>query len=75
MIDWRYLHDKEKEVLKHESGWLGRQKLKMTVDLTSGLNLYPDLRIVNNDAPFYQKSMEIMKGVIDKWKYWVRTSC
>lgn len=66
VIDWRYLHDKEKEVLKHESGWLGRQKLKMTVDLTSGLNLYPDLRIVNNDAPFYQKSMEIMKGVIDK---------
>lgn len=52
--------------MKQEAGWLGRQKLKMTVDLTSGLNLYPDLRIVNNDPPFYQKSMEAMKGVIDK---------
>ena len=52
--------------MKHESGWLGRQKLKITVDLTSGLNLYPDLRIVNNDPPFYQKSMDIMKRVIDK---------
>lgn len=66
VIDWRYLHNKEKEVLKHEAGWLGRQKLKLTVDLTSGLNLYPDLRIVNNDLAFYQKSMDIMKGVIDK---------
>ncbi len=36
------------------------------MDLTSGLNLYPDLRIVNNDPPFYQKSMDIMKRVIDK---------
>ena len=66
VIDWRYLHNREKETLKQEAGWLGRQKLKMTVDLTSGLNLYPDLRIVNNDPPFYQKSMEAMKGVIDK---------
>lgn len=66
VIDWRYLQNKEKEVLKHESGWLGRQKLKITVDLTSGLNLYPDLRIVNNDTTFYQKSINIMKGVIDK---------
>lgn len=40
VIDWRYLNNKEKETLKHESGWLGRQKLKITVDLTSGLNLY-----------------------------------
>jgi hypothetical protein len=66
VIDWRYLHTKEKEALKNESGWLKRQKLKMTIDLTSGLNLYPDLRIVNNDLPFYQKSMDIMKSVIDK---------
>ena len=66
VIDWRYLYAKEKEILRQEAGWLGRQKLKMTVDLTSGLNLYPDLRIVNNDPPVYQKSMDIMRGVIDK---------
>ena len=40
--------------------------MKIKVDLTSGLNLYPDLRIVNNDLPFDQKSMDIMKRVIDK---------
>lgn len=66
VIDWRYLQEKEKEALKQESGWIERQKLKLTVDLTSGLNLYPDLRIVNNDSVFYQKSMDIMKNIIDK---------
>lgn len=66
VIDWRYLHNREKEVLKREAAWWGRQKLKIAVDLTSGLNLYPDLRIVDNDPPLYRKSMEIMKGIIDK---------
>lgn len=66
VLDWRYLHDKEKEALRTESGWINRQKLNVSVDLTSGLNLYPDLRIVNNDPPVYQKSMAVMKGVIDK---------
>lgn len=66
VLDWRYLHNKEKEALKAEAGWLGRQKLNISVDLTSGLNLYPDLRIVNNDSLIYQKSMAVMKSVIDK---------
>lgn len=66
VIDWRYLEDRDEAVLKNESGWLSRQKLKISVDLTSGLNLYPDLRIVNNDPPVYKKSMERMKRVIDK---------
>lgn len=66
VIDWRYIEDKDRESLSAESGWLKRQKLKMTVDLTSGLNLYPDLRIVNNHPEFYQKSMNRMKQIIDK---------
>lgn len=66
VIDWRYLEDREEATLKQEAGWLGRQKLKISVDLTSGLNLYPDLRIVENDPPVYKKSMERMKQVIDK---------
>lgn len=66
VIDWRYLEEKEKNVLAEESGWLKRQKLKISVDLTSGLNLYPDLRIVNNDKVYYEKSMNRIKQIIDK---------
>lgn len=65
-IDWRYLHNRDKAALEEEAGWLNRQKLQVTVDLTSGLNLYPDLRIVNNDSVYYHKSMQTMKGIMDK---------
>lgn len=66
VVDWRYLEDRDETVIADESGWLSRQKLKISVDLTSGINLFPDLRIVNNDEPSYQKSMKRMKRVIDK---------
>lgn len=66
VLDWRYLENKENEALTVEAGWLRRQKLNLSVDLSSGLNLYPDLRIVNNDPPVYEKSMAMMKKVLDK---------
>lgn len=66
VIDWRYIEDKEEATLRNEAGWLGRQKLNITVDLTSGLNLYPDLRIVDNDEHYYEKSMARIKKIIDK---------
>jgi hypothetical protein len=66
VIDWRYLNIREKKIIEEEAGWLNRQKLKITVDLTSGLNLYADLRIVNNDSTQYAKSIQIIKEVIDK---------
>ena len=66
MLDWKYLDEKNEGTLAAEAGWLGRQKLNITVDLSSGLNLFPDLRLVNNDTQPYQKSVERIKMVIDK---------
>lgn len=66
MIDWRYLHNREKTILQQEAGWISRQKLGITVDLSSGINLYADLRIVNNDSVVYEKSMQTIKEIIDK---------
>ena len=66
VVDWKYLDEKNDEALATEAGWLGRQKLNITVDLSSGLNLFPDLRLVNNDIKPYQMSMVRIKKVIDK---------
>ena len=68
LVDWRYLHKREKQVLKEEAGWISLQKLKIAVDLSSGLNLYPDLRLVNNDSVRYNESMAVIKSIIDKMK-------
>lgn len=66
IIDWKYLLEKEKSTLANESGWIKRQGLKLIVDFSSGINLFPDLRLVNNDSIEYNRSMEAIKSVIDK---------
>jgi len=65
-VDWRYLHERESAALTAESGWLSRQGVRVFVDLTSGIDLYPDLRLVNNVAEDYSASMAAIDDVIDK---------
>ena len=40
--------------------------MKIIVDLSSGINLFPDLRIVNNNSAEYGKSMNLIGSVIEK---------
>jgi hypothetical protein len=66
IIDWKYLYGKENAIISKESGWIKRQGLKLIVDFSSGINLFPDLRLVNNDSLEFLKSMKAIKSVIDK---------
>lgn len=66
VVDWRYLHEKEKSILQQESGWIQRQGLRIFVDLTSGINLYPDLRLLNNSEENYNNSMDIISSLLEK---------
>lgn len=65
-IDWRYLQIRTPEEIKKNAGWLKRHKVRIIVDLTSGLNVYPDLRLVNNNKVEYEKSMKTIMELIDK---------
>ena len=65
-VDWKYLAHLEKSTLKQEAGWLGLQKVRVMVDLTSGINLFPDLRIVNNIEPEYKQSVASILDVVEK---------
>jgi hypothetical protein len=66
VVDWRYLHDRERETLRRESRWIRRQGLQVMVDLTSGLNLYPDLRLIDNVQSDYTASMAVIEDVMVK---------
>lgn len=66
IIDWKYLNEKDKSILAGEAGWIKRQGLKLIVDFSSGINLFPDLRLVNNDSLEYMRSIQTIKSVIDK---------
>ncbi len=66
VIDWKYLSRREKKDLAREAGWIGRQKLRVLVDLTSGIDLYPDLRLVDNIPADYAASMAAIEDVMAK---------
>lgn len=68
VLDWKYLNTKESVILKQESGWISRQKLKIIVDLTSGVDFYPELRLIDNLHEDYENSMIKIKDVITKMK-------
>jgi hypothetical protein len=68
VIDWKYLAEREADELRNQSGWIKNQGLKVFVDLTSGINLFPDLRIVNNDSVEYGKSMRAIGSLLEKMK-------
>jgi len=66
VVDWRYLHERESSVLAREGNWIRRQGLQVFVDLTSGLNLFPDLRLTDNLDREYSASMAAIMNVLNK---------
>ncbi|MFH1744308.1 MAG: hypothetical protein ABIH23_35345, partial [bacterium] len=66
VVDWRYLRNRERKTLLHEAGWIGRQGLRVFIDLSSGINLYPDLRLLDNIESDYTESMAVINDVIEK---------
>ena len=66
MVDWSYLRARDVRELAAERKWLDRQGLKLVVDLSSGLNLYPDLRLVENDPPETERSQAALKDLLAK---------
>ena len=65
-LDWRYINARCEDELTAEAGWLGRRGVRIAVDFSSGINLFPDLRLLNNDQEEYDRSMATMENVIEK---------
>lgn len=68
VLDWRYLRDHEKTSLERQARWIGRQGLRVFVDASSGVNLYPTLRLVDNVARDYNESMATLSDIMAKMK-------
>lgn len=68
VVDWRYFNDRETAVLQTEADWIGRQGLRVVVDLSSGLNLYPTLRLIDAVADDYAASIATIERLLGKLK-------
>lgn len=66
VVDWRYLHEREERALRVEAPWLRRQGIRMAVDLSSGVNLFPALRLIDNLASEHAASLDAIRDVLAK---------
>jgi hypothetical protein len=65
-VDWRYLYERERPALQKEAGWLKRQGVRIIVDMSSGVNLYPTLRLIDNVPADYAASLAAVKDLLAK---------
>lgn len=67
-VDWTYLLARDPEQVKRDRLWLDRQKLRVVVDFTPGLNDFPDLTLMDILPINYARSVAQMDNVLDKIK-------
>jgi len=66
MVDARHLLSRDRRELECQRDWLGKQGLGIWVDLSPVLNLFPDLRLLENDPNETPRSAAAFKDVLEK---------
>lgn len=66
VVDWKYVHERETAALKSEAAWLCRQGVRVVVDLSSGVNFYPGLRLLNTVKEDYERTLATLAEVLAK---------
>eukprot|EP00698_Gefionella_okellyi_P002196 TRINITY_DN12025_c0_g2_i1.p1 TRINITY_DN12025_c0_g2~~TRINITY_DN12025_c0_g2_i1.p1 ORF type:complete len:1044 (+),score=219.23 TRINITY_DN12025_c0_g2_i1:346-3132(+) len=68
VFDWRLIHRAEYASLSADASALKLSGVaRLTVDLSSGIDLWPTIRLINNSDPqLYAQSMQIVSDVINK---------
>ena len=74
VVDYRYLEQHTADALAKEGSWAFKQRLRVIVDFSSGINMFPDLRLINNSAADYARSMLTMESVLSKMATLVNAS-
>ncbi|MBO7688720.1 MAG: hypothetical protein J6V72_20240, partial [Kiritimatiellae bacterium] len=66
MLDARYLVSRDRADLVRQTDWLKKQGLKVMVDASSLFNLFPDLRLVENDTNETARTSAAVGDLLDK---------
>ena len=74
VVDWQHLEGRTVPTLAVEGRWAHMRSIKTIVDVTSGLNLYPDLRFCNNSKGEYEQSVARVEDVMNKMATLVNAS-
>jgi hypothetical protein len=73
VLDWTYVERRTTAELQRQGRWAFMRNISLLVDFTSGLNLYPDLRLCNNSIQ-YAQSVARITSVLHKMSIPVNAS-
>lgn len=66
MVDWKYLMSRDDDDLAEQTNFLTVQQIGVLVDLSPGLNLFPDLRFIENDERETPRIRHTLKRLLEK---------
>jgi len=66
MVDARYFLSRDRNELREQTDWIRKQGLRVAVDLAPVLNLFPDLRLVENDTNETARTQSKLADLLDK---------
>ena len=67
-LEWTYLRDRDSRRLRYEQGWLSRQQVRVVVDFSQGLNLFPGLTLLSSYPPHFEASVAEIDAVLAKMR-------
>lgn len=66
MVEGRYLFARDRDDLAAQTDWIRKQGLKVMVDMTGCINLYPDMRLIDNDPNETARQAQAWSNALDK---------
>ena len=67
-LDWTWVRDHDRRQIRDQGQWLQRQQVRVWVDFSSGLNLYPDLTFLDTYPPAWERTRRDFQDVTEKMR-------
>ena len=68
MVDWSYLVRRDTAQIRRERNWIDLQGLQVIVDVSGAFNLFPDLRMVDNDPAETARTDACIEDLLSKMR-------
>ena len=69
IVDYSYIISKDNNFLSSEREWLQQQAVKVYVDASPSINLFPGIKLTNDTPDLYNKSIQYLTSLIEKMSF------
>ena len=74
IVDYSYVMSKDEEFLQKEAKWFNQQNLKVYIDASPAIDLFPNLRLVNNSVVDFNESFNDLQMLLQKAEIYTVTN-